>query len=620
MAIERLKRISLVGSAADKHALLDRLQALGCAHLVPLAPPAEEPEKRPPAHAEDARKALRWLLDEPEKRRQVRASAHASGDGFDIAATVQQVLAAKDRLRTALDRRDALAQRARDLADWGDFTLPPPADLGGRKLWFYRLPLRQLAALDELELPWQIVRRDNRQAYLVVIAAEEPPRDALPVPRDHTGAVSLAEVERQLEAAELALQDAQAERRALTRWIHLLTKHFARAEDQAVLRHAQSQALDVDGLFAVQGWVGVSRLPAVEVLAREQGLALLIEDPAPDDAPPTLLSNPQRLGAGEDLVQFYQMPAYDSFDPSRVLFFSFAIFFAMILSDAGYAALLGLGLGLFWRRLGASPAGRRFRVLASAIAGASFAWGVAVGSYFGFAPPPGSLPARLDVLDLNDFETMMRLSVGVGVFHVVLANLVRMGNLWPRLQALAPLGWMLVALGGFTLWLALSAIDGAPSGAGDTAAAGPALLARTAGYAGIGLGLALVFFASSTRPVTGLGSVLMRGLDGLMALTQVTKIFGDTLSYLRLFALGLASASLALTFNDLARQVGEQVPGLGLLLQILLLVIGHGLNLALGLVSGVVHGLRLNYIEFYNWALSGEGYPFRPFKKTETAE
>jgi len=279
----------------------------------------------------------------------------------------------------------------------------------------------------------------------------------------------------------------------------------------------------------------------------------------------------------------------------------------MILSDAGYAALLGLGLVLFWRRLGGSAAGRRFRVLGSAIAAASFAWGVAVGSYFGFAPAPGSLPARLNLLDLNDFDSMLRLSVGVGVFHVVLANLVRAGNLWPRMQALSPVGWMLVALGGFTLWLGMGAAQAAD-------------LARAVGIVGIGLGLLLVFVASSARPIAGLGSLLLRGLDGLMALTQVTKIFGDTLSYLRLFALGLASASLALTFNDLARQVGAQVPGLGLLLQILLLVIGHGLNLALGLISGVVHGLRLNYIEFYNWALSGEGYPFRPFKKTEMTE
>jgi V/A-type H+-transporting ATPase subunit I len=612
MAIERLKRLSLVGSAGDKHRVLDRLQTLGCAHLVPLAPPSAEPEKLPPEHAEDARQALRYLLDEPQKRRQVRAPEGLGVAGFDIGLTVRQVLDNKDRLRAALDRRDALAQRLEDLAAWGDFRLPPTDDLGGRKLWFYRIPLRQLNALEDLALPWQIVHRDNRQAFVVLIAAEEPPSDALPVPRIHTGALSLAEVEQQLEAAELALEEVEAERRALTRWIYLLTRHFARAEDQAVLRHAQSQTLDTDGLFAVQGWVGVSRVPAVAALAEAQGLALLIEDPAPGDAPPTLLTNPERLGAGEDLVGFYQMPAYDSFDPSRVLFFSFAIFFAMILSDAGYAALLGLGLLLFWRKLGASAGGRRFRVLGSAIAAASFAWGVAVGSYFGFSPPPGSLPAHLDVLDLQDFDTMMRLSVGVGVLHLVLANLVRIGNLWPRLQALVPVGWILVAVSGFTLWLALSAAD---QGAADGAS-----IAESAGYGGIGVGLALVFFAGSARPVTGIGSVLMRGLDGLLALTQVTKIFGDTLSYLRLFALGLASASLALTFNDLARQVGAQVPGLGLLLEILLLIIGHSLNMALGLVSGVVHGLRLNYIEFYNWALSGEGYPFRPFKKTEMTE
>ncbi|WP_058557461.1 V-type ATP synthase subunit I [Thiohalocapsa sp. ML1] len=602
MAIERLKRVSLVGSARHKAAVLDRLQALGCAHLLPLAPPSEAPETLPPEHAEDARAALRWLLDEPEKRRQVRAE-----HGFDIAATVRQVLANKDRLRATLDLRDALAQRARDLAPWGDFRLPPGDALAGQRLWFYELPLRQLSALEGLDLPWQIVHRSTRHAYVVVIAAEEPPADALPVPRVHTGALSLQEVERQLEAAELALEDATAERRALTRWVFMLTKHFARAEDQAVLRHAESQTLDLDGLFAVQGWVGVSQLPAVEALAEEQDLALLLEDPAPADLPPTLLANHEQLGAGEDLVRFYQMPAYSSFDPTRVLFFSFAIFFAMILSDAGYAALLGLGLVLFWRRLGASAAGRRFRVLGGAIAGASFAWGVAVGSYFGFAPAPGSLPARLNLLDLNDFDSMLRLSVGVGVFHVVLANLVRAGNLWPRMQALSPVGWMLVALGGFTLWLGMGAAQAAD-------------LAQAVGIVGIGLGLLLVFVASSARPIAGLGSLLLRGLDGLMALTQVTKIFGDTLSYLRLFALGLASASLALTFNDLARQVGAQVPGLGLLLQILLLVIGHSLNLALGLISGVVHGLRLNYIEFYNWALSGEGYPFRPFKKTEMTE
>jgi len=86
---------------------------------------------------------------------------------------------------------------------------------------------------------------------------------------------------------------------------------------------------------------------------------------------------------------------------------------------------------------------------------------------------------------------------------------------------------------------------------------------------------------------------------------------------MRLFALGLASSSLALTFNQLSSEVMEAMPGLGVLLGILILLLGHTLNLALAIMSGVVHGLRLNFIEFYNWGLSDEGYPFRAFEKKE---
>jgi V/A-type H+-transporting ATPase subunit I len=136
----------------------------------------------------------------------------------------------------------------------------------------------------------------------------------------------------------------------------------------------------------------------------------------------------------------------------------------------------------------------------------------------------------------------------------------------------------------------------------------------------LGLGLLAVFLFSGSQSIDSLKGFLIRVLQGLQALTSFTKIFGDVLSYLRLFALGLASASLALTFNDLARQVAASSEGLGLLAAILILLVGHALNLALALISGVVHGLRLNYIEFYNWGLSGEGYPFRAFRKKELNE
>jgi V/A-type H+-transporting ATPase subunit I len=86
---------------------------------------------------------------------------------------------------------------------------------------------------------------------------------------------------------------------------------------------------------------------------------------------------------------------------------------------------------------------------------------------------------------------------------------------------------------------------------------------------------------------------------------------------MRLFALGLSSASLAMTFNQLAGQLQESFPGLGLLLAMVVLIVGHGINLCLAIMSGFVHGLRLNLIEFCNWGLAEEGSPFRAFAKKE---
>ena len=132
-----------------------------------------------------------------------------------------------------------------------------------------------------------------------------------------------------------------------------------------------------------------------------------------------------------------------------------------------------------------------------------------------------------------------------------------------------------------------------------------------AGWVGLITGLVLVLLFSSMRPVfsTNPKGWFMRIVDGVMGLTGVTKAFGDALSYLRLFALGLASAQLAIIFNQLASDA-SQIKGIGILLGLLIFLIGHTLNLVLAVVGGVVHGLRLNCIEFFSWSLTDEGQPF----------
>jgi V/A-type H+-transporting ATPase subunit I len=109
-------------------------------------------------------------------------------------------------------------------------------------------------------------------------------------------------------------------------------------------------------------------------------------------------------------------------------------------------------------------------------------------------------------------------------------------------------------------------------------------------------------------------------LEGIKGLTMLTKVFGDLLSYLRLFALGLASSSLAVIFNHNAAHALREQTGMNILNCLLIWVTGHTVNLSLCLMSGIVHGLRLNFIEYFSWSVSEEGYPFKAFSKKEIQE
>jgi V/A-type H+-transporting ATPase subunit I len=228
------------------------------------------------------------------------------------------------------------------------------------------------------------------------------------------------------------------------------------------------------------------------------------------------------------------------------------------------------------------------------------AFGVATGSYFGVSPPEGSFLAHLKVLHLKDVDTMMKITLTIGVVHIVLANLLRAFHEKTPSGRYQPVGWSLVALGGLATFL------------------GQGTLFATAGPVSIIVGLLTVGFFGSDRKVESVKSGGLRIFDGLAALARIVNIFSDVLSYMRLFALGLAAASLAETINSLSGQLNHAVPGIGLLIALLVLSIGHAINIGLGVIAGFVHGLRLNVIEFFNWGLKDEGKPFRPFKKEET--
>jgi V/A-type H+-transporting ATPase subunit I len=587
MSIVPLCKLTLAGHCADKDEVLWDLQELGCLELVPLKGQAAE---KPAAPRSKGQAALQFLLSCPQRRRQVRFA-----DRFDAEDVERQALALQQRLKDLEDERDALVQRLRDLEPWGDFRFPPLEEMGAQRLWFYAVPHHLMPKLKRTDLAWELLRRDQSFCYVAVVAEEEPPD--MPVPRVHAGSRSRAELERRLEDVELGIEDVGAQRSSLTRWCMLFAERLDSLEDGEARQRAAARTLDVEPVFGLEAWAPVARLEELRSYAAQRGLALESRPPVETDRPPTLMQNRPGIDAGEALVSFYMTPGYRTWDPSPIVLFSFGLFFAMILSDAGYAALLGVALALLWGRLARTDARVRFRALLLLLTAASLVYGVLVGSYFGVAPDPDSWPGRLAVIDLNDTQRMMTLSVVVGVAHLVLANLMNARRLRWGWESLAAMGWAGMILGGFLL-------------AVGERRERPSLSAAAMALLGLGALAVLVFSGSGKRP-------LARSLSGLLALTRVTSAFGDVLSYLRLFALGLASASLAVAFNGMAGQMYESFAGLGLLFALLVLLVGHGLNFVLSLSSAVIHGLRLNVIEFFNWGLTEEGTPFRPFRRKE---
>lgn len=585
MAIVPLNKISLIGLAEESELWLEPLQRLGLMHVEMHRATShiQDPDIGLP---EKGQQALRYLLECKYKVKTSRADQIQ-----DVNYIIEEILENKRRCRELEDLRDDYLQFIKMRHEWGDFHLPPVESLGGYYLWFYKIPKSRLHKLDDCAHPWEIVGERQGYSYVIVISQHEPTKIDVPFQRVRSGYKSLSRLQNELDQVERDLDDLQLARASLTRWRNLLAAHLNHLIDSAEISKAKCQLIVSEEICYLQGWAPVDAVAGIHDFARRHGLICLQQPVEQEQPPPTLLQGNPWFNGAKAVVQFFQTPAYHTWDPSAVVFVSFNLFFAMILSDAGYAALCGLLVLLYRHRLRAKSLGV-YR-LAQSVCVSALLWGVLVGSYFGVSPPPGSMVAALDVVDINNFDAMINLSIAIGVIHLLVATLSAGAAQANRWLLLGNLGWAIIFVSGFA-WYRWNM-----------------------GQATLALGMLLVFCFSSDRQVRGGKSLLFRVLDGLKALTGFSKGFGDVLSYMRLFALGLSSSQLAITFNNIAMEVRAEMPGIGLLFAFLILLFGHLLNLALGVMGGVIHGLRLNLIEFLNWGIKAEGYPFKPFAKQE---
>ncbi|MCL2548342.1 MAG: hypothetical protein FWE76_04160, partial [Symbiobacteriaceae bacterium] len=312
---------------------------------------------------------------------------------------------------------------------------------------------------------------------------------------------------------------------------------------------------------------------------------------------PIKLQNNRLVTPYESLTDMYSLPRYNEVDPTPVMTVFYQLFFGMMVADIGYGLTLFIIGQIVRRRMKLSRDTRSFIDFLYYLCFPIIGWGVVFGSFFGLELPFGLLSANTDIIPLTI------LSIVLGCLHIIAGLVLYMIN-QAKLQNYADmlsggLSWILTFIGG-GLAILVSTV--------------PAFESAFFYWIGMGLvtiGVALIVFVPAIKRgkhwYVGIGT-------GLYALYGATSYIGDFISYTRLMALAVAGASVALAFNTI---LGFLPLPVRLSLGLVVAVILHALNIFLSMLSAYVHGIRLEFIEFFGKFYSGGGRKFDPFKTAE---
>ena len=369
---------------------------------------------------------------------------------------------------------------------------------------------------------------------------------------------------------------------------------FAEAKDELSASVTQQIAV-------VRGWIAEDDVPALEAAAKGNGWGLAFRDPDAGETPPTLIRPPKLFRPVKALFDGLGIaPAYSEADVSVPFMCYFSLFFAMLVGDGGYGAII-LALTLFgWRKYRAmkkpAPLLKSWLELLTVFSSATVAWGLVSNTWFGAGLPFAAEWPTVKWLGDPTYGNMMLLCFTIGASHLILARVWSGLCMLNDRTCLSQFGWAGIVL---FMYLVTNSIVGIFGGIPQWA------------YWMFGVSLVLVF------GFTLKGSELKsRGIELGMLPLNIMSALGDIISYVRLFAVGLASVKVAQNFNDMA--VGLDLPlWLKVVPMVLILLVGHGLNFAMAGLSILVHAVRLNTLEFSNHkGISWAGYAFRPFRKT----
>ncbi len=494
------------------------------------------------------------------------------------------------------------------MESWGDFSWDTVKSLeqAGYHIRFYVCPKRDYDDTWSEQYNAIVINEDKGNLYFVTVTPDIPSLDIEPV---RLPAQSLSELRNKRVAAEESITQAQD---ALDSFCRSHCSMMARAcvksrEDIDLLGvKLNGEALASGSVILLEGWIPEENEPEVKDFLDKSGIYYEMRNATKEDAAPIKFKNNPFVRMYEVLTKMYGMPDYAEFDPTPLIAPFFTLFFAFCIGDAGYGLIL-IALALFLKRkLSKSLSGILNLVITLGAVTAVF--GTILGTCFGVSlfdlELPGWLKQFMIVgkVDGTSFDKQMLLALIIGVVHICIAMTVKAIGETVRygfLNSLSTWGWLLLVVG-FIVTGSLSFFQLISEHVSTWA------FAIIGGVAAIG-----IYLLNNIHR-----NVLLNIGAGIWdTYNMATGLMGDTLSYIRLYALGLAGGMLGGVFNLLAFQVNDAAGGvLGWICCGLILVFGHSLNIAMSCLSAFVHPLRLTFVEYFkNSGYDGKGEPYKPF-------
>ena len=609
--ITKMTKYSFVLLTGEKEGFLEQLQELGVVDISRSVKPVDQDSSEMLAKATKAKKTIEFLAGidytkDADYEAISKTTTHIEG------SPVEYVDGCKARISVLESDLANTLKQVSARYPWGEFdkaALDGLADLG-YKVRYYSVDEKRFDPQWAELYPLQVVSNHNKKVWFVTVS---PKDEVYSFPVQETAApegtaaqadAEVADIKSEIVKCKAGLMNAKdyipAIKESCNSYLVELDRYLA---DNAAVGAAE------DMLTVFTGFAPAENDTELVEAFEKMGILYIKEDAVQEDNPPIKLKNNWFTRQFEVFTEMYGMPVYTEFDPTPIVAPFYLLFFAMCMGDAGYGIILLL-FGLLLNK-GILKVGMFDGLgnIISLLGAGTILVGTVLGTFFGTSLVDAAwvpqwlkscmIVGDIEIPSIGVLNIQMILAMGIGIFHICLAMTVKAICYTKRFgikENIATWGWLLLIVGGVVLALL---------------GVGKILSPEAMKWAVIAVGgisaLAIYIFNTPGRnPLVNIGAGLWDTYN------MATGILGDVLSYLRLFALGLAGGMLGQAFNNLAISVKGDSPVTWLPF-VLILVIGHVMNIMLSGLGAFVHPMRLTFMEYFkNAGYEGKGAAYNP--------